>query len=678
MSGNMYPISPGVYNILVDESQYMPASPLPSFTAIAYIFSDRGEDNKIKLKTGHDEAYNEYGKPLAKKFKDISYNGILRWLRGGLGAYVCRLTADDAEKARINMFLSVNPSFNEADYSNTVFYELGKSYNAGDVVYRRDLTSEYEFYVATANIEQFEETTFNETSKWQQVFEWIEGQNYSIGDYVYLENDAGEYIGVYKALTDNSAKPEEGSTDWDQVVRKAYFSTLFKIRFDKNDTPNAGEVRLATFEAKGSGESYNGMFLTLSFNRNATYDNDGVPTYDFAIHDFDENGEEFVVPNETGNFTFVKYTDAYNQSTFIEDIFKSYSNLFNFDNNAGNITDAEKSTIMDVAVGRIINPSESDNVWNVFKEPLPADVVSSKLTIDGGNSGSLFVNGVMQASVRDQLIKDFHLGLIDDSILNKTAVPATVIFDLQQNVDVSLVINDFTKSIRDDVFVYHTGKDTPNPQADIEYRYKELNVSNRNSSLRLGYCDTACEYTGDILRVPMFFNKIMDLALMFKNDGIVNVFGGYNERGAIPYIKANTENYKASKQYLDRAYLAQINMPDPQIDGLYYVSTRTLLKKSSKLSLEHVNIIQNRFMLEAEILGRPYINRFITPSLLAEIQSAYSEWAKNKWVITEGIEYIKVRASSNDFMKKNNQVLVEFEISFANIVEKLVLLHKIV
>ena len=83
-------------------------------------------------------------------------------------------------------------------------------------------------------------------------------------------------------------------------------------------------------------------------------------------------------------------------------------------------------------------------------------------------------------------------------------------------------------------------------------------------------------------------------------------------------------------------------------------------------------------MYEAEYIGRQFIGQFITDATLNRIETTYKEYFKNIWVINEGIEYINIKATSNDFMRKRNQVQVTFEIKYANILEKLVLVHVIV
>ena len=675
-----FPVSPGVYSQLIDRSEFSPASPLPDFAAIQYIFAKRGTERKIKFISTHDEAIAEFGKPSIQDYKDLGYNSALRWLKGGLGAYVCRLTAPDAAKASLHMFIKIKDTWaaEAAEFDPASFYELGSPYAKDKIVYRRDLTSMREFFVAIDDIASNEETAFNETGKWSQIHKYYAGTDYVTGDKVVVENEDDLQAIVYTALKDSPGTPSETSADWKVELKVADLNRIINVRFSNSNVPEANEIYLATFEANGSGSDYNGMFMTLHADRNYTYNNDGYPTYSFAIHDYDELGNSYQVENESGAFTFNRYTDAWGDSTFIGDILESYSKVFNFHTKESEITDAQRDEIFDEVCGRLISEKDRGDIMNIFKVPMSDEVVSTKLVIDGGNEGSLFVDGHIDADLRNELIKDFYMGLIDEQILNKHATPGGWTFDMQGSLDVSYVINDFTKVLRNDVFVFHGGKDLPNPQAEIDYRYRDFNVDNRNASLRVGYCDTIDEYTGNVVRVPMFFNKIMDLAYMIDQQGICNVFGGYDGRGNIPRIKRDSERYRASKDYLDRGYLASINLIDWQIDGAYWVSTRTLQKKNSKLSMEHVNWTQNRIMFEAELIGRRFIDKFIIPSVLKDIEQTYQEWFKNKWVVLDGIEYVKVRTEVNDFMKKNNMVSAVFEISFANIIEKLVLVHVIV
>ena len=60
-----------------------------------------------------------------------------------------------------------------------------------------------------------------------------------------------------------------------------------------------------------------------------------------------------------------------------------------------------------------------------------------------------------------------------------------------------------------------------------------------------------------------------------------------------------------------------------ETDGIYYLSTRTLQKYNSSLSNESVVQTVQQIQRETEIMGKRFLIKLITDSLITDIESDY-------------------------------------------------------
>jgi hypothetical protein len=93
--------------------------------------------------------------------------------------------------------------------------------------------------------------------------------------------------------------------------------------------------------------------------------------------------------------------------------------------------------------------------------------------------------------------------------------------------------------------------------------------------------------------------------------------------------------------------------------------------------MEHVVQIANQIAVETKIIGRPFIDKFITTRTMSNIQIAFDDYFESKWIRTEPIEKVVVSVTSSPIDRKNNRVIVNMEITFNNILERLILISTI-
>ena len=124
-------------------------------------------------------------------------------------------------------------------------------------------------------------------------------------------------------------------------------------------------------------------------------------------------------------------------------------------------------------------------------------------------------------------------------------------------------------------------------------------------------------------------------------------------------------------------YLKQINHPVKDPDGMYYLSSRTLQRKSSKLSMEFAVQADQRIMTDTLLIGRRFINKFITDEVLTDIKNSYREYFDNNWLTSPAISSVEVVVEASPYDKKNNTARAYFIITFNNVLEKLILVRTI-
>ena len=548
MANKQY-IAPGVYSELEDASEFSPAGIQPQIAAVQPIFAKRGEDGRIKLKEDVLKAIEEYGMPSYSKFRDFNYYAAMNWLKGGLPAHLCRLTASDAVKAQVLIGMRLNPTLapEALSASTTVFYEVGKSYLQGAIRINNG-----EWFIATEDILALEEKYINSTGKWKQIFKYSQSDKYLIGDYVFVEK--ATYIEVFKATT-ASAVPAGAFVALNWATQTKLYNADYYVETVFHDGSLTDVVNIGKFEAIGSGADYNGIFLRFGLNDSLSNDLE-KPAYKFEVVDYNDKGEAFVLPGEENDFSFAEIKDLDGNSIYIQDTIAEVSKTVRFVDLLDDIkTGTELSAyedIMDVMKGRHIALGEVD-FKQVFLSNVITNILNKKIILSGGNDGSLIVDGKVDAAVRDQLLVNFYTGLVDDRLLSFMEIPSSFTFDMQgSNLNLSYEISNFTKNLRTDVFSYHSGAKLVNAEALYNYRIKEFNFDNRNAALRAGWFRIRDPYELKIIEVPVFLTKITDLARSVRENGVAIVHAGYGEEGVITNYIPDSLTFAPSQYYQDK------------------------------------------------------------------------------------------------------------------------------
>ena len=680
MSTKTY-VSPGVYNELVDDSNFTPTPAIGGFASIQYIFSDKGEDNKIVRVNSQLEAINTFGQPNPVKYNDLGYGSALNWLAGGLSSYVCRLTAPDSVKAVIDVTIKSIAVPTKPTDARIKFYEAGKAFTAGDILI--DTDGGINFHLVTADIALYEEKRKHDADKTQEIYEVkrataydqltdVITANVSIGDVVFEYETADEDSFIISSVDDVIGVKTYVVIDTFDAPSKF----LSAASLENGVAPVSPAISIGAFKASGSGASYNGMYINLSADETKTSENGGTETLQFDLFEYNDNGDAVQLSDETGSGTFAAEKNLYGRSVTMTDAVARFAKSVIYEDKSALAIQADIDTLLGLVDGVYVKTGETD-VLQLMRLGITRELTGKRLILSGGDDGSLVVNNAVDTVVKDGLILDFFIGTIDEAILTRDNCPGSFIFDMQQNPTLSTAMAEFCKVTRPDVFAYHAGQDDVNPEETLDYSKKIFNISSRNSSLRTGYCNQIDPFTGSNLRVPIFYtSKIRDLATSINFNGIDFIHAGFDGEGLISGFDADSVNYSPSKPYQDLLYTNKVNPAIKDGSGEYfYLSTRTRQKKDSKLSNEVIVQINQVMAIENEILGRRFIDKFITNDLLKEIKNTYFEHYLNKWQPSPAIKTFTVDVMATEYDRQNNTAKVFVTVTFNNILEKLVITH---
>ncbi len=456
---------------------------------------------------------------------------------------------------------------------------------------------------------------------------------------------------------------------------RSYLSIAPTNTINPADT-SINHCEIGAITARGTGSFYNGLFLTLTKDGGKTQDNDGTETLVFDVYEYSPSGTIVQLVDESGAGTFIEGEDKFGLSTSFENTMNRFTKSISYEDRTNLVPQLSINSILDPTKGFFVKSTEL-NVLSLATLGITDSLFAGRLILNGGTEGSLInpITGKVDIDVRDQLILDYYNGTIDGAITSPDSTPASFIFDMQQNPTISNAIANFCKNTREDVFAYHGGQDDVNPEETLDYSKRVFNVSSRTSSLRSGYADVVDKYSGQSLRAPMFYiSKIRDLAHSIRTRGIDIVHAGYGDEGIISGFVADTDNYTPSHAYQDTFYTQKINPAIKDGTGeFFFLSTRTRQRRNSKLSNEAIVQISQVMAKENRILGRPFINRFITNTMLSEIRSTFYEHYLTQWGSSPAVKGFSVEVKATEYDKLNNSAKVFITIEFNNILEKLII-----
>ena len=711
-------ISPGVYSEIIDKSGYTPEGLTAGFFGLFPIFSRRGEDNKIKLKTNLPNALREYGEPNYNKY-GLPYHFADNWLKGGSSAYLCRLLPDDAKFA--NIVAEIQDRSGDLPQDHPTYkgnFETKTAYALGDIV-----KHEGAFYsaseVVTDDTEEFEFSswtplTIKEMSSGIRG-EFSEKESYSAGDYVYRQEteDNNTVISFYRArkssdpsefietrwqkqtntdtivfadgdyvVVDGSlyrrtaseaglALPITAEGIWDVIYYDIKVEDVFGLRLFSSDEMSNKDLIIdderphIVFRAIGRGEDYNKLSIVIRENTSLR-DTYNFVVYTLSILDKDDNGVSYQIGDD---FPFALDPDALDlggESLFLPDILERYSDIIRATVNT--------EQLEDVAATAYSQYEENFDIEDIYsKDILSLGGERLVFQFNGGSDGSLLDSmNRIDRSVEKELLIDFFKGTVDPKISNFKDVMSKVIFDANFDKTVIDQFDKFTQSVRPDMFGFITTGASANEEQVLAYRSNQATYDNRCLSIKAGTHEIFDEYSGKYIKVPSLYSLVYNISVSWRVNGVHVPVAGYNTRGNVTGIRDGSLAFNPDKTYQDLFYLNQINPIIKDPSGYFNMGVLTTQRKQSAMSNENiVNMIQV-IDIEAGMLCEKFLFDFITPTVLSNLSNQLNDYFV-KWTRNDGIEQVSVDVYASELDKKNKTIRVTVEITPTSFIEKILI-----
>ena len=542
----------------------------------------------------------------------------------------------------------------------------------GKVVFHKDF-----FYKANKNVAA--EDSFNQDGvTWSKVARFKASETYDVDD---LSTDAASEI-LYKCITPVGTPASFDSSKWEEVGRKVTGAEVLDVKQDKvtdfqfntediigdKVIPATNKKPFLSFYAEGRGADYNKLSIVVSENI-AFKDTFDFKVYNLSIYDKDDNGFDILIE---GNIPFTLKPDAVDlagDSLFLDDILDEYDNI-----PVKSITDFSETLVDDLITYLSGKTGIAITYETLFNFDILGDLVDETVNLLKGSDGSLLDSKFnrVDPTVVSSLINEFYSGAIDVTILNPKEVEASFVFDIGLPLNNKFDVNEFTQYTRNDIFAYLSDSYARNEESFLDFRLDDLTADNKYASIRGGFCTTYDDYSGRYIKVPTLYNIIKSISYNNTNLGCHIPKAGYDARGLVPNVKAHSLGFSPTKLYEDKFYLHQINHPVTDTSGIFYLSTRTMQKYNSSLSNESVVQTVQRIQRETEKMGKLYLIKLITPTLLADIENDYKRYFQ-QWLQNGALESANVYVVANRIDRKNNRVRVYMEVVFSGILEKLLL-----
>jgi len=289
--------------------------------------------------------------------------------------------------------------------------------------------------------------------------------------------------------------------------------------------------------------------------------------------------------------------------------------------------------------------------------------------LSGGSVGSLMTaNGLIDTTVRDQLLVQAYTGAINEEILQKKLWPIDMVLDANYNKSVKDACNDFVATLRQDcVFCADLGF-TANPQQALDMR-ATLGYSTFFTAMFSQDASVFDEYIGRNVKVTVPFFIAGKVPLNDKNNGLHWPFVG-PRRGVISGFE--NLSWNPTDQWQERLYRKQVNYvkKDPRRTMLYgQLTSQTVTSALSDLN--HVRALL-RMQREVEEMMEDYNFEFISDATLGTMNYNLNNYLA-KWRDNGACSSISGQVYSSDYDRKQKTARVRIEMVFTAVLERVII-----
>lgn len=545
----MLHISPGVYVNIVDQSEYVNASPVT--TVFVPFFSDKGIDNKLAYINGQRTLRSEYlVEDFTKQGKNFREGWMCldRWLAISGSSYGIRLLPDDASYATLMLSIVTLETGEKVLALNTV-PDMNSEKELDTLIGGSTLAGTKPIYVISAigRGEWYNNLGVNITPlvNEENVYAFDIYEHDANGD-LYISKTFK--VGFHEGMTDIEGE----SIFVEDVVEK--YSDLFKVRVNPENIRDLATFKSADDvlgivteapEAPANGDRYLvGIGASGAF---VGHDNE------FAVWNEGETQWEFSASALRGYVVFVGEGEEKKQYLF----------------------DGDDWSIFDPFCGMFSAASPTDFDYKM---------------LGSGSSGSLVdANGNIQVETAKQLLVKAYHGLIDPGLLDTEYVYFPYVMCPYPLVEVSDAAVKLSQEFRMDCFTFTTLPDSTSPDEDIETKQRSYSYNTWYAAL---YGNYSRVYQADLGR-SIWVSPIYHIANAMPytlNVGTLSDAPAGFDHAMCPEAKQLRYNPQVGDR--DNLYIDRVNYLATFKNGTcIYQQLTTQMKDSSLSDINVVNVV---------------------------------------------------------------------------------------
>lgn len=428
-------------------------------------------------------------------------------------------------------------------------------------------------------------------------------------------------------------------------VGRGDFYNNFRVKISKHPNPQLSDPTIT-----GSNDI---VYILDIYRKQEELDEEGSPAYE-------------IISSYNVSFNPKRY-DSDGESMYIEDVVNRFSTVIKCMANAANCVTA------------IANGADFSQP---FADPLPNDDVDEgHQGLDNGSTGSLFVDGIIDTTVAEQILSQAYSGTLPSTKVNGAGerIPVYEVLDTDNIYFTIILDGGYTNNVktsietlvqtRKDCIAIIDNQDNVTPQEAIDMRQNTNTFNTKYMALYEPYSRVYDKYTGR----DLWLSPVYHLANIIPyTDNVSEVWyapAGFN-RATIASIKELRFSPLLGDR--NRFYLEQIN-PIVKFNVGYTVYSQLTTQKRPT-ALQDVNIIRLVLFIKRAIeqFCKFYVfemNDSETWSAISQEINKFLKQIQNR----RGLYGYSVEVGANDYEIKAKQVHVNITLNPTRVVEQIYL-----
>lgn len=445
-------------------------------------------------------------------------------------------------------------------------------------------------------------------------------------------------------------------------------------------------IPLGVIIPKGRGEAYNtlGVRFTLRDDLDDTY---SFRTYNIYVTDLDALGNPVEVEGPFIVSMDPEGVSKSRESLYWANVLNKYSTLVEvvdyrkgFEQAAEYLTDGTEvnPASIDLLFGRMLTteqaealgsitwrtPANKDEVGviNVENAELPLMDVNETSRLQNGTSGE-WTGGDTEESL---LVKAFT-GLIDSTLLDKTAIEIDVMLDANYPLSVKNAMNSLATSLRGDCIAIDDVGFQANEQQTLAFRKDNLTISHHNVAIFAHDMVVYDPYNGQNIKVTSPYVLAGKIPTNDREFGIQYTFVG-PRRGTVSGVE--NINFFPNPTWKEALYKAKVNYIERDPRKINFASQATSQVQNSALSdINNVRVLL-KIRREVEKMMADYRMEFNDSGTHASMSYDLNQYLSG-WVNNRACSVATGSVSASDYDRQQRIARVNIQLQFTGILERI-------